>query len=246
MGAVFNSINKHQIEKIKVPCPPLKVQKEMVKKIERFEEEMDKVETRKSNEREKVFELRKNAIKRLIEGDQIKKAEIVKLGDVCNIKRGKSITKKQTKNGKIPVVAGGKVPPYYHKEANRKAPVITVSGSGAYAGFVNFFKEPIFASDCSTIQPKNDCINIKFIFHLLKSKQEKIYDMQQGGAQPHVYLKDLQTIDIPSPPLKIQKEIVAKIEKAEKELDLLDEKIDEGLQHTKNLRKSVINSILST
>ena len=37
--------------------------------------------------------------------------------------------------------------------SNRPANVITVSGSGANAGFVNFWPIPIFASDCSTILP---------------------------------------------------------------------------------------------
>jgi type I restriction enzyme S subunit len=54
-----------------------------------------------------------------------------KLGEICEIKRGKSITKKLVSSGNIPVIAGGREPAYFHNEANRIGPIITVSGSGA-------------------------------------------------------------------------------------------------------------------
>ncbi|WP_423908260.1 N-6 DNA methylase [Candidatus Spongiihabitans sp.] len=139
---------------------------------------------------------------------------LVELGDICEIKRGTTITKKQAVVGDIPVIAGGQQPAYYHNKANRKSPVITVSGSGAYAGFVNFFNQPIYASDCSTIEPKNngEVVDVQFIYRILKSRQDEIYQFQQGGGQPHVYPKDIQKIKIPLPPLEVQKEIVEQIE----------------------------------
>ena len=42
-------------------------------------------------------------------------------------------------------MAGGLEPAYYHNEANTKAPVITVSGSGANAGFSRMYHEDVFA-----------------------------------------------------------------------------------------------------
>lgn len=138
---------------------------------------------------------------------------MVELGEVCEIKRGTSITKKDLIIGKIPVIAGGQQPAYYHNVPNRDGKTITVSASGAYAGFINFFKMPIFASDCSTIQIKNiDIALIEFIFYVLKSKQRDIYKLQSGMGQPHVYAKDLQKLKIPLPPLEVQKQIVAEIE----------------------------------
>ena len=49
--------------------------------------------------------------------------------------RGNTITKAQITEGSIPVVAGGLEPEYYHNVANKSSPVITVSGSGANAGY---------------------------------------------------------------------------------------------------------------
>ena len=131
-----------------------------------------------------------------------------KLGEVCDARRGTSITKKETTPGKYPVIAGGRVPSYYHNQFNRKGETVTVSASGAYAGFVDYHDQPIFASDCSTFQAdKNGRALIRFLFLFLKSRQDKIYKMQLGAAQPHVYCRDIVKIDIPLPPIAEQKRI---------------------------------------
>ena len=130
-----------------------------------------------------------------------------RLGEVCEITKGTSITKKKTIPGDIPVIAGGQKPPYYHSEYNRDGETITVSASGAYAGFVSYHDYPIFASDCSTIKPQENLLSTKFLFALLKSKQDELYGLQIGSGQPHVYPRDLVNIHIPLPPLDEQRRI---------------------------------------
>jgi type I restriction enzyme M protein len=141
------------------------------------------------------------------------KWEMVELGEVCEVKKGSAITKKDSIEGFVPVIAGGQSPAYYHNQSNRFGKTITVSASGAYAGFINYFKIPIFASDCSTIQSKNETtIKTEFVFNILKGIQEKIYKLQTGGGQPHVYSKDLIKLKIPLPPLEIQEQIVSELD----------------------------------
>lgn len=135
---------------------------------------------------------------------------VVALGEVCDIQKGTSITKKQTKAGDVPVIAGGQKPAYFHNVSNREGDTVTVSGSG-YAGFVNFFSIPIFASDCTTIKAKDGMGETKFVYYLLKEKQEMIYALRKGMAQPHVYPKDLKRFKVPFPPLAVQREILAEI-----------------------------------
>ena len=145
---------------------------------------------------------------------------MVKLGEISYIQRGTSITQKDTKQGPIPVIAGGQQPAYFHSIANREGNVVTVSSSGAYAGFVNYFTTPIFASDCSTITSKDESkVLTYFLYVLLKFNQEKINGLRTGMAQPHVYAKDLATIEVPLPPLEVQQEIVAEIEGYQKVID---------------------------
>jgi type I restriction enzyme M protein len=158
------------------------------------------------------------AIKKKVKFDDLwKTANLVQLAEIAEIKKGTSITKEKTIKGVIPVIAGGQDVAYYHNVSNREGNIITISASGAYSGFVSYYADPIFASDCNTVNSKDESmISTRMIFHLLKSIQEELYGLQRGQAQPHVYGEDIAKIKIPLPPLEIQNKIIAEIEALEK------------------------------
>ena len=127
------------------------------------------------------------------------------LGEHVIPKKGKTITKKKTVEGEVPVVAGGLEPAYFHNQSNVDAPVTAISASGANAGFVRIYFQDIWASDCSYISREQTDVPY-FWYVFLKSNQEKIYHMQQGAAQPHIYPSDLmRLIAILPNDLKLQK-----------------------------------------
>jgi len=131
------------------------------------------------------------------------------LGEVAKIQKGMTITSKTARPGSVPVIAGGQQPAYFHDKANRPAKTITVSASGAYAGFVAFHSEPIWASDCTTVEPIDDQICMpEFLYYYLQAKQVEIYSLQRGSGMPHVYAKDLALLEIGVPPLEEQNQIV--------------------------------------
>jgi type I restriction enzyme, S subunit len=128
--------------------------------------------------------------------------EVKTLGDMIEVKKGKNITKDSAKEGGVPVVAGGLRPAYYHDAANAVGPVITISASGANAGFVNLYHEDIWASDCSYIS--SESTDYLYYFYLnLNSRQEEIFGLQKGAAQPHVYPMDLMRLRVISVPEKV-------------------------------------------
>ena len=145
--------------------------------------------------------------------------KLVLLKEYAELKRGTSITKKDITDGSIPVIAGGQKPAYFHNKSNRGNGCITISSSGAYAGYIAFHNNPIFASDCFTIEANNSDLNQSFLFYLLKSKQELIYSFQTGGGQPHVYAKDFDKFKIPLPPIEHQNKIVEEINSYQKIID---------------------------
>lgn len=164
-------------------------------------------------------------------------SNLVFLSEVAEIQKGKTITEAKAIKGIIPVIAGGQTPAYFHNESNRDGNIITVSASGAYAGFVNYFERPIFASDCNTIRSRDEkIISTKLIFHFLKSIQKEVYKLQRGQAQPHVYADDLSKVKIPLPPLDIQKKIVSEIEAMEKQEQ-------KAVEEVEKLRQSIGNTI---
>ena len=123
-----------------------------------------------------------------------------KLGEILNIERGSVITKSACSPGQVPVVAGGKTPAYYHNLANRKGPTITISASGANAGYISYYEMPIFASDCSTISEGVN-YDLRFVYFFLLSRQSELYAAQKGGAQPHVNPRDVQALSFMQPSL---------------------------------------------
>lgn len=167
-------------------------------------------------------------------------SNLVFLSGVADIQKGKTITEAKTIKGNIPVIAGGQSPAYFHNESNRDGNIITVSASGAYAGFINYFDKPIFASDCNTIKSRDEkVIPTSLIFHFLKSIQKEVYKLQRGQAQPHVYADDLSKVKIPLPPLDIQKKIVSEIEALEKQEQQAIETISELRKNIKNIVDTV-------
>lgn len=121
------------------------------------------------------------------------------LNEIAQFSRGKTITQKQTISGNIPVIAGGLEPAYYHNTSNTEAPVITVSASGANAGFTQIHYQKIWASDCSFTDDTTTS-HLYFVYCFLKQNHNLMSNLQKGSAQPHVYAKDINKLPLLLPP----------------------------------------------
>ena len=130
------------------------------------------------------------------------------LGEVAELKRGQSITKKSITPGDIPVIAGGRKPAYFTSSANHAGMTIVVAGSGAYAGFVSYWDQPIFVSDAFSVKVNEEILVPRFTYHWMCGKQKELYSLKSGGGVPHVYPKDVAKFKCPIPPLEVQCEIV--------------------------------------
>jgi len=124
------------------------------------------------------------------------------LGELVQVKKGKNITRAAAEEGMVPVVAGGLEPAYFNAAANAKGPVVTISASGANAGYVGIYLEDIWASDCSYISAEWTQ-HVYYFYCLLKARQRELFGLQKGAAQPHVYPKDLQRLAVTDPPSRL-------------------------------------------
>lgn len=157
------------------------------------------------------------------------KWEKVRLGDIIEIKKGSYITKKDSKEGPYPVILGGQEPAYYIDRFNHTGKAIVISRSGASAGYVSFWNEPIFVTDGFLIEPK-DLVGIDFLYYLLKSNQSELQGKQAGAAIPHVNPRIINAIEVLLPQFSIQDKIVSTlsayddlIENNQKQIKLLEE-----------------------
>lgn len=140
------------------------------------------------------------------------------------MQRGTAATKKTLSIGNFPVIAGGKDPSFYCNSYNRTGETITVAGSGAGAGYVQYWNNPIFVSDSFSIKG-NEGILTKFLYYYLKKEQKNIYATQKGGGVPHVHISSIENFIIPVPPLEVQKKIIDILDR----FDTLCNDITQGL-----------------
>lgn len=155
-----------------------------------------------------------------------KKVKLFELADkkFINVAKGKNLPKDYRDKGDFPVIAAGKSIAYFSSHANYNTNTITISSSGANAGFVWKHTYPIWASDCTVIEV-NENISLDYFYLFLLSKQEIIYSFQTGAGQPHVYWKDIKNIEIDLPSLEKQRKIAKTLDKANELIELRKESI---------------------
>lgn len=97
--------------------------------------------------------------------------------------------------GDVPVISAGLLPSGTHNKANVNGTSITISSSGANAGYVSFHYSDIWASDCSFVDTQHTQ-HIYFVYEVLNNMRNLIFNLQRGAAQPHVYSKDVNRLNI--------------------------------------------------
>lgn len=136
--------------------------------------------------------------------------EFMKLGDFCEIKTGKGITKSDAAlGGTFPIISGGQSPMGYYHISNRGANTVTISRVGAYAGFVSYIKEQFYLNDkCFSVIPIAEKLSTSFLYYVLKGMECKIKELQSEGGVPTINTTKVSNLEIPLPPLPVQEEIV--------------------------------------
>ena len=116
-----------------------------------------------------------------------------RLSELLEFKRGKNITADEMEDGDVPVISAGLEPSGYHSTSNVQGVSLTISSSGANAGYLDIHYEDIWAADCMFITEKNTK-NIYYLYELLNNIRPVIFNQQRGAAQPHVYSKDINNL----------------------------------------------------
>lgn len=232
-GTTFFGISQESVGKYPFICPPLPEQQAIAEVLSDTDVYLTQLEQ---------LIAKKKAIKQGAMQELLKPKEgweVKKLGEVVDIRKGQLITKDTKENGDIPVIAGGKKPAYYHSQFNRNGITITISASGANAGYVAIHNYPIFASDCSTIS-EGKTYSIWFIFYLLQNIQDVIYKMQTGGAQPHIHPRDLKPIEFSVPFEKEQTRIATILTDMDLEIEQLKRKKEKAAQLKQGMMQELL------
>ena len=236
VGGTMPSLNTEILKKACVSLPSFSEQKAIANVLQTWDTAIEKTEALIAT-KERQFDW----LLMCLLNEQAQHTE--KLGEHFGkdivVEKGIPLVKKATVEGNIPVIAGGKTSPYSHNEYTHAIPCITVSASGAYAGFVWYHKYLIWASDCNVIYSEKH--STEYLYFALKAKQSKIYALQSGGGQPHVYARDIKNINIPIPPPAEQKRIAHILNTAKQEIDTLKKLADQYRAQKRGLMQKLLS-----
>ena len=188
VGSTQPKLPIYGIENFNIKLPSIDNQKRIVKLLNSIDKKIKLNNEINNNLYEEAVALYKDKFKGIGQGKKT-------IGNYIVPKRGKNLLTRDAINGDTPVVAGGIEPSAYHNQFNTKSPVITISASGANAGYINLWNIPVWASDCLYI---DDSItkNVYFWYIVLKTRQNEIFDAQTGSAQPHIYPQHIAEMSI--------------------------------------------------
>jgi len=232
-GSAQPKFNKTNFRDLEVPVPPIEIQNKIANFLRTIDKKIENNKQINDNLLQQIMTIFNDRFPDISDGDQL-------ISDYLLPKRGKGLLSKDAIFGPVPVVAGGLEPATYHNQSNTNCPVITISASGANAGYVRLWNQKVWSSDSSYID-LSVTNYVYFWFALLKSRQQEIFDSQTGSAQPHIYPQHIGS-------LKISKLDIDKVSRFNYDVTPLFELIgrnDDENQHLCEIRDSLLPKLMN-
>ncbi len=164
-----------------------------------------------------------------------------KLGDVCEVLRGKRLTKSQLSESEgYPVLHGGSSPMGFYKEYNRKANTTVVVNTGN-AGSVFFYDKPFWSSDaCYSLYPNNNILD-KFLYLYVYGCEPILKGKIRAGAMPTIDANAIKMLEIPIPSLEEQKRIVGILDTFTDSIENLKQQIAQRRKQYEHYRDQLLD-----
>ena len=227
-GTKVIEVTPDKLMNIKIPVPPLPVQEEIVRILDKFtslEAELEaELEARRvqyeyyrdallasagsaTNGTFPVIGTAKNEVVDSAGNTVVEPVETT-LGEVAKINRGIRVTRDMlVSEGEIPVYQNALTPLGYFDKSNRKKDTTFVISAGA-AGQIGYSPIDFWAADdCFTFDDLNGVLS-KYIFYFLQTKQSFIDSRVRRGSIPRISRDVFEKMEISIPPIEVQRRIV--------------------------------------
>lgn len=214
-GTSYPSFNLDIIKDIEIPI--LKDEEKLnyyINEFEKYNNELYKLQKLIKDNEQKINELINNETN----------YEIIKLGDIANIKSGNHTTNKKDFiiNGEYHVIGGGLLPICNHNIYNCNENTIICSGVGT-PGIISLYPTKTFITCAFAIEEKKDLIDKIYLYYYLKNNRNIIINNSNGSTQKALNISILSNINIPLLNINIinninllHKDILSNKEKLEK------------------------------
>lgn len=251
-GVTRFNISKSKFSKIKIPLPPLEVQREIVKILDTFTELKTELEARK-----KQYRYYLNALLDFGTPEAPRdNVEFKNISTFANCVAGAtpSTSKKEYwEKGTIPWMSSGEVnfrhidktykkitTQGYKNSSTKMLPkntvVVALAGQGKTRGLVAITQIELCTNQslCGIVLKENERVNSKFLYYYLSKCYQHLRSISNSdGSRGGLTLTMLKSYPIPLPPLKVQNEIVEILEKFE----TLTHSLSDGIPREIELRE---------
>lgn len=214
VSATVQSIRKPMIEKFKIPIPPLEIQEEIVKILDKFTDYVTELTTELTL-RQKQYNYYRDKL--LSFKDSEFEVQRKRIGDILVKGKGTKITASQMrllhKDGSpIRVFAGGKtfadvdygeIP---EKDIHKETAIIVKS-----RGIIDFeyYSKPFtFKNEFWSYTSNDNNINLRYIYHYLIYNQNHFQEIANKMQMPQISSSDTENFIVPIPKIEIQSRIV--------------------------------------
>ena len=171
--------------------------------------------------------------------------EYKKISDVATMSRGIRVIRSQLAvGGHIPVYQNSLTPLGYYDKSNCTENTTFIISAGA-AGEIGYSKQPFWAADDCWYFDCPECLNSRFLYHVLQSQQQFISSNVRRSSVPRLSRSVIDNMLIPVPPLEVQSEIVKVLDKYSTSVIALQQELTKELTARKKQYEHYRDRMLS-
>ena len=213
-GGTVKSVSMTEMNKIKIPIPPLKIQEKIVQILDKFTDYVTELASELAS-RKKQYSFYRDKL--LSFEDEVYQVEWKMLSECLKKGKGTKITASQMKllhkdGAPIRIFAGGKTYADVNygdipdKDIHNEEAIIVKS-----RGIIDFeyCTEPFsFKNEFWSYSSDNENINLRYIYHYLVHNKEHFQNIANNMQMPQISSNDTEKFKIPVPSIEIQARIV--------------------------------------
>ena len=234
-GVTRFNVSKARFKRVLVPIPPLRLQEEIVRILDKFTTLEAELEA-ELDCRKRQYEYYRNqllSLDVLIREQGLDKVEYKALSEVAEIRRGKRLVKSElSTSGNYAVYQNSMIPLGYYSKSNVSEGTTFVISAGS-AGEIGYSPNRFWAADDVYYFIFTDGVCSKYVYYFLLIKQQSIKRQVRRASVPRLSKSAFEKIKIPIPSLAEQQRIVSILDKFE----ALTTSISEGLPKEIELRR---------
>jgi type I restriction enzyme S subunit len=230
-GVTRFNVSKVRLATVRIPVPPLEVQREIAQVLDLFSFLEAELEAELENRRLQYAHYRDSLVSFSETG-----IRWMPLGEIANVRIGQAPPEGVvSEEGPFAFVNAGTTESGRALQANTPGGAVTIPSRGqGGVGVVGYQAEDFWCGPlCYRIVSADADLSTRFLYYYLKSVQPSIRGLQQTGGTPALNRKELILVKVPVPPLQEQERTVGILDK----FDALVNDLSIGLPAELNARR---------